>query len=215
MRGLPIDLEGIYKWIVFVPSRSSPRIGVPNRYFGARQDGKLKVRGIEMRRHDCPAIVSAMQQEILDVLSQAADASEYRRLAATRGAEILEKYLARVRDGALDAADLAIRTSLSKAPEQYRHATRAAAAAQSLAARGVHLRPGENISYILTDIGSPIPSERARPIQMAQEDLLYDQQEYTRLLRQAFEPFQQPFQANVPTTQRRAVAPAPCYLLCG
>ena len=187
--GLPIDVEGIYKWIVFVPSKSSPRIGVPNRYFGAMQDGKLKVRGIEMRRHDCPAIVADMQKEILDVLRQAGNAAEYQALLNTRGRDILEKYLARLRDGAVQATDLAISTSLSKWPEQYTHATRAAIAAQSLAARGVHLRPGENISYILTDTDSAIPSERVRPIQMLEDGLVYDQQEYPRLLRLAYEPF--------------------------
>ena len=66
--GLPMSVEGIYRWIVFVPSQTSPRIGVPNRFFGVMQSGKLKVRGIQMRRHDCAPWWPRMQEEILEVL---------------------------------------------------------------------------------------------------------------------------------------------------
>ena len=187
--GLPISVEGIYRWIVFVPSKASPRIGVPNRYFGLMDDGKLKVRGIEMRRHDCPALIADMQQEVLEALRKARDADAYRAVVATRGREILETYLARLRDGEVEATDLAVSSRLTQYPEQYAHATRAAIAAQSLQARGVRLRPGETIEYILTDIHSKIPSDRARPLQMLEEGLRYDRAEYERLLREAFRAF--------------------------
>jgi len=187
--GLPISVEGIYRWIVFVPSKSSPRIGVPNRYFGLFDDGKLKIRGIEMRRHDCPALVADMQEEILDALRKASGAAEYRTIVETRGQEILENYLARLRDGEVEATDLAISSRLTQYPEEYAHATRAAIVAQSLVARGVRLRPGETIEYILTDIHSKIPSERARPLQMLDGGLSYDRGEYERLLREAFGAF--------------------------
>jgi DNA polymerase-2 len=187
--GLPISVEGIYRWIVFVPSKSSPRIGVPNRYFGLMADGKLKIRGIEMRRHDCPALIADMQKEILGALRQARDADEYQAVIASRGREILETYLARLRDGEVEAADLAISSRLAQYPEQYAHATRAAIAAQSLHARGVRLRPGETIQYILADIRSAIPSERVRPLQMLEGGLSYDRAEYERLLREAFRAF--------------------------
>ncbi|MBI3933570.1 MAG: hypothetical protein HY316_02695 [Acidobacteria bacterium] len=186
---LPISVEGIYRWIVFVPSKTSPRIGVPNRYFGLMDDGKLKVRGIEMRRHDCPALIADMQQEILEALRKARGADQYRVLLQSRGQEILETYLARLRDGEVEATDLAISSRLTQYPDEYAHATRAAIAAQSLLARGVRLRPGETIEYILTDIHSKIPSERARPLQMLESGLSYDREEYERLLREAFRSF--------------------------
>jgi DNA polymerase-2 len=50
--GLPIALDGIYRWVAFLPSRMDERVPVPNRYFGVFQDGSLKMRGIEVRRHD-------------------------------------------------------------------------------------------------------------------------------------------------------------------
>src|SRR5207302_800329 len=59
--GLPIAVEGVYRWIAFVPSRTHPLVGVPNRYFGVFEDGTEKVRGLELRRGDAPPIVAAMQ----------------------------------------------------------------------------------------------------------------------------------------------------------
>lgn len=50
--GLPIALDGIFKWIVFIGSRGNRKRPVPNRSFGVFQNGKIKVRGIEARRHD-------------------------------------------------------------------------------------------------------------------------------------------------------------------
>ena len=52
--GLPISLDGVYRWVVFLPSRVNERVPVPNRYFGVFQDGSIKVRGIECRRRDTP-----------------------------------------------------------------------------------------------------------------------------------------------------------------
>ncbi|CAG0947061.1 DNA polymerase, archaea type [Anaerolineae bacterium] len=68
---LPIELEGIYKWVAFLPSRVDARNAVPNRYFGAMRDGELKVRGIELRRRDTPEFIKQIQQALLDELALA------------------------------------------------------------------------------------------------------------------------------------------------
>ncbi len=61
-----LAMEGIYKWIVFLPSKTYPANQVANRYFGAFKDGTLKVRGIEYRRHDAPLYFKKCQEEILN-----------------------------------------------------------------------------------------------------------------------------------------------------
>ena len=64
--------------------RSSSKVdaGVPvlNQYFGAYTDGKLKVRGIEARRHDAPAFFSKCQLEILERLAKAGSVEEARAM---------------------------------------------------------------------------------------------------------------------------------------
>jgi hypothetical protein len=49
---LPLALEGIFKWVAFLPSRVDARRSVPTRYFGAMDDGEIKIRGNRSDRVD-------------------------------------------------------------------------------------------------------------------------------------------------------------------
>ncbi|MFM8320136.1 MAG: DNA polymerase domain-containing protein, partial [Chloroflexota bacterium] len=69
--GLPIALDGIYRWVAFTRSQGDARLSVANRYFGVFQDGSLKLRGIEARRGDAPRFVAGLQQGLLERLAQA------------------------------------------------------------------------------------------------------------------------------------------------
>ncbi|MEM2108824.1 MAG: DNA polymerase domain-containing protein, partial [Candidatus Bathyarchaeia archaeon] len=60
--GVPLNFEGRYKWIVFLPSKLHPRLGVLNRYYGVMEDGRIKVRGIELRRRDTPRFIYNAQE---------------------------------------------------------------------------------------------------------------------------------------------------------
>jgi DNA polymerase-2 len=78
---------------------------VANRYFGAFQDGSLKVRGIEARRRDTPLFIAEMQMEMLNLLARAGGENELdgclpavlsllrRRLSALRRAGAVERLL--------------------------------------------------------------------------------------------------------------------------
>lgn len=54
--GLPIGLEGVYRWIVFLPSRVNRNIPVLNQYFGVFRNGEIKMKGIETCRSDTPSL---------------------------------------------------------------------------------------------------------------------------------------------------------------
>ncbi len=69
---LPLAIEAIYRYVVFLPSRQFADVPVPNRFFAVAEDGALKVRGLELRRHDTPPLVARMQQEVLAILSRGA-----------------------------------------------------------------------------------------------------------------------------------------------
>ncbi|MBS7614738.1 hypothetical protein KEJ18_03285 [Candidatus Bathyarchaeota archaeon] len=74
---LPISYEGRYKWIVFLPSKTNPGVPVLNRFYGVFQDGKIKARGIEVRRRDAPNIVNCFQAEILQEMAKARNSEEF------------------------------------------------------------------------------------------------------------------------------------------
>jgi DNA polymerase elongation subunit (family B) len=68
--GFALTFEGIHKWIAFIHSKQNDILSVPNRYFGADEDGTVKVRGIEARRHDTPVFFRKFQLEVLEIISE-------------------------------------------------------------------------------------------------------------------------------------------------
>ena len=58
---LPLAIESVYRFVVFLPSKQYADVPVPNRFFAVGEDGELKVRGLECRRHDTPPLLARMQ----------------------------------------------------------------------------------------------------------------------------------------------------------
>ena len=185
--GLSIGVEGLYRWILFFPSKGRPGLAVPNRYIGVFRSGETKIRGIELRRSDTPPFIAKMQQRIVDHLSLASDIEDYRvRLPEAR--RLLEEGLVEIAGGRIPVSELAIRKRISKEAESYRKASLQAIVAQELAARGQSPHPGERISYVITGEGDPDPASRARAYDTFSPDYGYDRKAYARLLREACEP---------------------------
>jgi len=67
--GFSISFEGVYKWIVFDSSKINPDLPALNRYFGVFEDGTIKMRGIETRRHDTPELFVYFQEELMKIMS--------------------------------------------------------------------------------------------------------------------------------------------------
>jgi len=150
---LPIALEGIYRWIAFLPSRLDERIPVANRYFGAFSDGSLKVRGIEMRRHDTPAFVARMQLAMLECMAEAARPEELPALLPDLVA-IVRAHLRRLRHGQIPLEELLVTQKVSRELEAYRTPSPAARAARQLEQAGKTVRPGQPVKLIYT-LGKP------------------------------------------------------------
>ncbi len=144
---LQIGLEGIYRWLAFTPSRTEPRVAVANRYFGAFEDGSLKLRGIEARRHDTPPYVKETQLRMLSILAQAHGAAEFRQTVPQAIAYAQDRFQ-RLRAGQVPAKELVVTHRLSRQLEEYRVRTAAARAASQLAQAGVEISPGEMLHFL-------------------------------------------------------------------
>ena len=145
--GLAIALDGVYRWVAFLPSRVNSRIPVPNRYFGVFQDGSLKVRGLEARRHDSAPWVARMQMDLLEYLAQAQDASLLPDYIPGAMA-ILRRHLADLRNGRVPAEDLLVALRLSREPQEYTVKTAGARAAMQMQNIGKSLRPGQRVRLL-------------------------------------------------------------------
>jgi len=148
--GMPITLEGIYRWIAFLPSKRNPSVAVPNRFAGVFADGTLKARGIALRRSDTPFFVARLQQRLLERMAEAADLRALRAMLPVLG-ETVEAAVAELREGRVPPEELAVARRLSKAPDRYTANTAAAGVTRELCGRGVTLRAGSKIRYLLID----------------------------------------------------------------
>jgi len=150
---LPIALEGIYRWVAFLPSRQNKRVPVPNRYFGTYQNGTLKIRGIEARRGDAPAFVAETQMQILRILSQ--DGSKKPSIESLQSAlALVHQKLKKLRAGRMPLEDLIVSQRLSRELENYRQPSPPARAATQLAKNGRVLRAGQRVRFLYT-LGEP------------------------------------------------------------
>jgi len=182
--GLPIVLEGLYRWIGFLPSRVNPRMPVHNQFVGLFDDGRMKVRGLEVRRSDAPLIVKRAQTEILQKLSQGQTIAELQAMIP-EVLEIISEYYRYLREGCASVEEVAIGKTLSQAPERYRHATQTSIAAKELQRRGVCVQPGETIHYVISDSKAALPDDRVRAVAGSDGSIAYDAEAYVTLVRKA------------------------------
>jgi DNA polymerase II len=179
--GLPIALDGVFRWVAFLPSRLDARVPVPNRYFGVFQDGEIKIRGIELRRHDTPLFVSLVQQELLDLLSAAPTAADLPDLLPAVHA-LLRRRLADLRLGRVPPEKLVVRQTISRELDLYKTPSPAAVAARQLQALGKSLRPGQSVRFVYT-LGET--KLRAWDLPGKMDPRTVDTREYRKLLLRA------------------------------
>ena len=147
--GLPLALEGLYKWVAFLPSRMDARVPVANRYFGVFQNGDIKTRGIEARRRDTPPWITEIQMEMLTQLARAEEVSQIPRafpaLIAT-----LHQRLQQLSTGRVPLEKLLVSQTLSRELDAYKTPSPAARAARQLEQHGKPTRPGQRVRFLYT-----------------------------------------------------------------
>ncbi len=148
--GVPLNYEGRYKWIVFLSSRVHPNVGVLNRYYGVMENGKLKVRGIEIRRRDTPVFIYNAQMEMVRTLAVANNAREF-YTKIPDALNVVKCYRNKLLNDEVPLADLVVTKHLSKQPGKYRQHVSQLIAAEQLIREGRTLEAGNNVSFLFTD----------------------------------------------------------------
>lgn len=191
--GFDISLEGVYKWIAFVPSKSSDILGVPNRYFGVFEDGSLKLRGIEARRHDTPIFFSNYQQLILNILSEADTVSEVKAMFP-KISTLLQYHLKLLKERRVSLNELVFTKRTSKNYDEYEDRnTIENNAILNLSGGGKSLRAGEILKYVITDYYRKHSKKRSIPIELVNSQTKYDVKRYCELLEEVTNTVTEPF----------------------
>jgi DNA polymerase-2 len=145
--GLSIGLDGVYRWVAFLPARRDVRVPVANRYFGAFQDGSLKVRGIEARRRDAPAFIADTQMELIRCMADLeSDEGIPERLQKALG--LLGRRLNELRQGKVALDRLLVAQRLSREVDRYKTPSPGARAVMQLQGLGKSLRPGQRSRFL-------------------------------------------------------------------
>ena len=178
--GLPIELEGRYKWIVFLPCKTTG-VGALNRYYGLYDHDEFKLRGIELRKHDTPEFINIAQEAMLGELSLASNAAEFQE-HIPRAINILRWTAKRVLDRAIPVHQFILTKNVSRALPEFVVLTATAAALKQMEKRGFTVEPGETVRYVLLDVRARESERKVRVAEFLQGDETVDAWEYIRLL---------------------------------
>jgi DNA polymerase elongation subunit (family B) len=179
--GVPLNVEGKYRWIVFLPSKVSSQIPVLNRYYGVFEDGRIKMRGIEARRGDTPPFIEKAQIDMIKVLAKASNYEEFlERVPLALG--VLKEYADKLISKNVDIEELLIAKRLSKRPSDYAHDVFQAIAARQLMIAGFDVYPGQTVQYLITNSKSKRINERVLAKQLIKAKVNYDVEKYLELL---------------------------------
>ncbi len=189
--GIPLELKDEFVWLVFLPNKSNG-VGALNRYYGVMTNGKLKVRGIEMRRSDTPRIINNLQEAMLGKLAEAKNASEF-YIKIPEAIQVLRDYMQKVMENKCALSDMIFKTRVSRGFDDYRQFNDRAAALRQYREAGVEIQAGQSIRYIITDHRSKNYKKRVAIPEVAHGDTRYDCAKYCEYLLRAAESILLPF----------------------
>ncbi len=158
--GLPIALDGVYRWVVFLASRQNANRPVANRYFGVFQSGEIKARGIAARRHDTPPFIARVQGELIECLARTPEPQDAlpQALALLRcrlaDLSAAGKPVSRLGGRGVALEDLLVSQRITRDVEEYRSPSPAARAARQLKQVGKEIKPGQRVRFLFA-LGKP------------------------------------------------------------
>ena len=178
---LPLDFAGLYKWIVFLPSKVHPNIPVLNRYYGVKEDGSIKVRGLEIRRRDTPKLVYDAQMEMIKALSSANDSKGFSEKIPD-ALNVIKEYRKKLLNKEVPVSDLIVTKRLSMDLNDYTQKVSQAIAGEQLQNKGFEVSAGKNIKFIFTSAKNKRYKRRVKAKELVEEVTNPDYRKYILLL---------------------------------
>ena len=178
---LPLDFAGLYKWIVFLPSKTHPNVPVLNRYYGVKEDGSIKVRGLEVRRRDTPKFVCDAQMEMIKVLASADDSKGFVERIPD-ALNVVKEYRKKLLDGDVPVWDLVVTKRLSKDLKNYTQKVSQAIAGEQLQKEGFEVSAGKSVKFLFTSVENKRYKRRVKAKELIEDGTNIDTKKYLLLL---------------------------------
>ncbi|OIO64369.1 hypothetical protein AUJ68_06435 [Candidatus Woesearchaeota archaeon CG1_02_57_44] len=152
--GIPVSFEGIFDWIVFLPSVNDRRKPLPAAYYGVFSHGAIKARGIELRQRSCPPYVALFQRRCIEAMAKARSEEEMRAMLPALG-RMLRRAVQHL--PAVPAQLLCHRVTISK--RSYGRDIPQRTILAQLRRHGVEVAPGQSIAYVMDARGPVLPQD--------------------------------------------------------
>jgi DNA polymerase elongation subunit (family B) len=192
--GLPISIEHNFKFLVLLPLEANEKIEALKQYYGVTHDGKLVVRGVEIRRHDTPNLIKQFQIELLSTLFDCKSKEEIINTGYENALLLVTKAIDKIMIGGMDVTkkDLVISKLLGQNIEKYRSLFPHVSAAIQLSGEDKHPSKGDIIKYIYTNSQHKNPLCRVLPIENTHHSntevaFSYDKEKYREMILDAAE----------------------------
>ncbi len=137
---MELEFEGFYKRGLFV-RRKTGEGGAKKRYALIDEYGKIVIRGFERVRRDWSKLARETQEKVLYYVLNG---------EVEKAVEYVRNVIEKLKKGDVDKEDLCIYTTITRSLDSYEQIGPHVAAARKAMARGVEIRPGETIKYIIT-----------------------------------------------------------------
>lgn len=141
-------IEGVYKWLVYPPSKIDPLLPVSTRYFGKFYNNELKTRGIASRRKDTAIYIRKFQLELLQIMRQADTLNELKELHSDIHKKF-QSYKEELESGTIAWKDLLLRRTIGKPIDEYSVANASFLSLSQLAKYKIEVSAGEKVRYLV------------------------------------------------------------------
>ncbi len=179
--GVPLNSEGRYRWIVFLPSKILEGTPVLNRYYGAFEDGKIKIRGIEARRADTPRFICNAQVEMVKALARSGSSKDFSD-NIRQALDILREYSTKLISNRVSNQDLLITKRLSKSPHSYTQDIFQAIAARQMKKAGFDISGGQTVRYLVVNSKTRTADNRVLAAELLRPNTRCDTSKYLDML---------------------------------
>jgi DNA polymerase-2 len=145
------------------------------------ENGKVKIRGLEVRRRDTPGFIFDAQTDMINILASADNSAElYRKIP--EALNILKAYRQRLLNGEVSISDLIVTKHMSKQPKNYKQHVSQVIVAQQLSNHGVEVHAGNSVKFLFTHSEDKRYDRRVKAIQLIEKGVTPDAKKYLLML---------------------------------
>ncbi len=148
---IQIEVDEYYRTIFFVEKK---------RYAGLTKDGRIVVKGLEVRRGDWCELAKRVQKAVIEIILKDRDPK--------KALDYVKEVIEEIRKGKIPLEDYVIYKSLTKPPSKYESKQAHVKAALRGMEMGYHYPLGSKVGFVIVK-GAGNVSDRAYPVELIED----------------------------------------------